>query len=99
MPTYDYLCNACGHRFEKFQSITSEPVHVCPKCSKENVTRLMSGGMGLIFKGSGFYITDYKNNNILKRYPHPPRVGALFNSSLIFGIYSSSYSCGSGSAA
>lgn len=62
MPTYDYLCKTCGHRFEKFQSITSEPVHVCPKCSKENVTRLMSGGMGLIFKGSGFYITDYKNN-------------------------------------
>jgi len=61
MPTYEYLCNACGHRFEKFQSITSEPVRICPKCSKKNVTRLMSGGMGLIFKGSGFYITDYKN--------------------------------------
>jgi len=61
MPTYEYLCNACGHRFEKFQSITSEPVRVCPKCSKEDVTRLMSGGTGLIFKGSGFYITDYKN--------------------------------------
>ncbi len=62
MPTYEYLCNACGHRFEKFQSITSEPVRICPKCSKNDVTRLMSGGTGLIFKGSGFYITDYKNS-------------------------------------
>ena len=61
MPTYEYLCKACGHRFEKFQSITSEPVHVCPKCGEKEVIKLMSGGTGLIFKGSGFYITDYKN--------------------------------------
>ncbi len=61
MPTYDYKCDACGHRFEKFQSITSEPVRKCPVCGKEEVTRLLSGGVGLIFKGSGFYITDYKN--------------------------------------
>ena len=61
MPTYDYLCHACGHRFEKFQSIMAEPVRVCPVCGEKQVTRLLTGGAGLIFKGSGFYITDYKN--------------------------------------
>ena len=61
MPTYDYKCNACEHRFEKFHSITSEPERICPVCGEEKVMRLMTAGSGLIFKGSGFYITDYKN--------------------------------------
>lgn len=61
MPTYDYKCDACGYRFEKFQSITAEPERICPVCGERNVTRLLTGGSGLIFKGSGFYITDYKN--------------------------------------
>ncbi len=64
MPTYDYRCEECGHRFEKFQSITAEPVRICPICGHNGVTRLLSGGSGLIFKGSGFYITDYKNKNV-----------------------------------
>lgn len=59
MPTYDYQCRKCGHRFEKFQSITAEPVKTCPKC-RGKVARLLSGGAGIIFKGSGFYHTDYK---------------------------------------
>ena len=63
MPTYDYLCRSCGHRFEKFQNIMAEPIRECPLCKSRNVTRLLTGGAGLIFKGSGFYETDYKNSH------------------------------------
>lgn len=59
MPTYDYLCQDCGHRFEMFQAITDKALESCPLCGGR-VKRLISGGAGLIFKGSGFYITDYK---------------------------------------
>ena len=59
MPTYEYECRKCGHQFERFQSITAAPVKTCPKC-KGKVARLLSGGAGIIFKGSGFYQTDYK---------------------------------------
>jgi putative FmdB family regulatory protein len=61
MPTYEYKCEACGHAFEKFQSMTSAPVRKCPKCGKTKVKRLIGTGAGLIFKGSGFYITDYRS--------------------------------------
>jgi len=61
MPTYEYMCDACGHEFEKFQSMTSAPVKVCPNCGKKKVRKLISAGAGLIFKGSGFYITDYRD--------------------------------------
>ncbi len=60
MPTYEYRCKHCGHHFEEFQSVTDKPLAICPKCSGE-LQRLITGGSGLIFKGSGFYITDYKN--------------------------------------
>ncbi|MCH8012345.1 MAG: zinc ribbon domain-containing protein [Candidatus Marinimicrobia bacterium] len=60
MPTYEYKCNECGHIFEKLQSITDEPLKECPLC-RGKIRRLIGGGAGLIFKGSGFYITDYKN--------------------------------------
>ncbi|RME00061.1 MAG: zinc ribbon domain-containing protein [Calditrichaeota bacterium] len=60
MPTYVYRCKNCGHEFEKFQGINAEPLHVCPECQGE-VERVINGGIGLIFKGSGFYQTDYKN--------------------------------------
>jgi putative FmdB family regulatory protein len=62
MPTYEYKCDACGHAFEKFQSMTAKPIRKCPKCGKNKVRRLMSAGAGLIFKGSGFYITDYRTD-------------------------------------
>lgn len=62
MPTYDYECRKCGHRFEKFQPITAPPVKTCPKC-RGKVARLLSGGAGIIFKGSGFYQTDYKKTS------------------------------------
>jgi putative FmdB family regulatory protein len=60
MPTYEYYCTECKFEFEEFQSIASEPLQKCLKCNGK-VKRKISGGTGLIFKGSGFYITDYKN--------------------------------------
>ena len=58
MPTYDYICNKCDHTFEYFQAMSDTPLENCPEC-KSKVRRLVSGGSGLIFKGSGFYLTDY----------------------------------------
>ena len=63
MPTYDYRCKSCGHEFEEFQTMSSDPLTMCPKCAKPTLKRLMSSGGGLIFKGSGFYLTDYKKSN------------------------------------
>jgi len=63
MPTYEYGCKACGYRFEELQSITADPIDVSPKCGEKSVQRFVSGGAGLIFKGSGFYITDYAKKN------------------------------------
>jgi putative FmdB family regulatory protein len=63
MPTYEYACGACRHRFEKFQSISASPIRKCPKCGKSKVRRLLGTGAGLIFKGSGFYITDYRSES------------------------------------
>jgi putative FmdB family regulatory protein len=60
MPTYDYECGKCGYTFEKFQSITSEPLKKCPKCGGK-VRRLIGSGAALIFKGAGFYATDYRS--------------------------------------
>ncbi|MDR1929586.1 MAG: zinc ribbon domain-containing protein [Treponema sp.] len=57
MPTYEYECKSCGHAFEAFQSMSDEPLKECPECGKE-VRRLINGGSGIIFKGSGFYVTD-----------------------------------------
>src|SRR5438105_15882535 len=63
MPTYEYKCDACGYEFEPFQPITSAPIKRCPECGKSKVRRLISMGAGLIFKGSGFYITDYRDKS------------------------------------
>ncbi|HLF20834.1 MAG TPA: zinc ribbon domain-containing protein, partial [Bacteroidota bacterium] len=60
MPTYEYQCKNCGHSFEEMESMAAEPLMVCPNCGKSSLKRLMSGGSGMIFKGSGFYHTDYK---------------------------------------
>jgi putative FmdB family regulatory protein len=57
MPTYEYECKNCGHSFETFQSMSDEPLTSCPRCGRE-VRRLINGGSGVIFKGSGFYVTD-----------------------------------------
>jgi putative FmdB family regulatory protein len=63
MPTYDYLCQQCGHEFELFQSITASPSRKCPECGKHGLKRLIGRGAGIIFKGSGFYETDYRSDN------------------------------------
>jgi putative FmdB family regulatory protein len=63
MPTYEYACTKCGHGFEQFQSMRDDPLKKCPKCGKPALKRLLGTGAGLIFKGSGFYITDYKNKS------------------------------------
>ena len=63
MPTYEYKCDACGYEFERFQSIMAAPIKRCPECGKAKVRRLISTGAGLIFKGSGFYITDYRDKS------------------------------------
>ena len=63
MPTYDYLCRNCGHKFENFQTITARPLRKCPKCSKMRLQRLIGSGAGIIFKGSGFYQTDYRSES------------------------------------
>mgnify|MGYP001290611449 CR=1 FL=1 len=60
MPTYEYECNICGHRFDQFQSIKDEPLKKCPKCGGK-LERLLGTGAGLLFKGSGFYITDNRS--------------------------------------
>ena len=58
MPTYDYLCDSCGHRFDAFQSMKDDPLTVCPSCSDPTLRRVITGGAGVIFRGSGFYVTD-----------------------------------------
>jgi len=62
MPTYEYRCRECGHAFDEYQSMTADPLVVCPNCGKRSLKRVMGTGGGLIFKGSGFYQTDYKKN-------------------------------------
>jgi putative FmdB family regulatory protein len=61
MPTYDYECDACGHTFEKFQPITENPLRKCPACGKLKARRLIGTGGAILFKGNGFYITDYRS--------------------------------------
>jgi len=62
MPTYDYVCEACGHAFEHFQSMSSRRLRKCPSCGERKLERLVGSGSGVIFKGSGFYETDYKRS-------------------------------------
>jgi putative FmdB family regulatory protein len=66
MPTYDYRCDACGHTFEEFQSFSEEPLKQCPRCKKKKLQRLFGTGAGVIFKGSGFYETDYRSDSYKK---------------------------------
>ncbi len=63
MPTYEYKCDACGHAFERFHSMSAVSIKKCPECGKSRVKRLIGTGAGLIFKGSGFYITDYRDKS------------------------------------
>jgi putative FmdB family regulatory protein len=66
MPTYDYLCHGCGHEFEVFQSITARVRRKCPECGELKLKRLIGTGGAVIFKGSGFYQTDYRSDSYRK---------------------------------
>ena len=66
MPTYEYECAACGHEWEQFQSITASAIRKCPKCGKHKARRLIGTGSSIIFKGSGFYATDYRSESYKK---------------------------------
>lgn len=66
MPTYDYQCDACGHAFERFQYISESPLEKCPECGKLKLRRLLGTGAAVVFKGSGFYQTDYRSESYKK---------------------------------
>ena len=66
MPTYEYECGACGHNFDEFQSITAAPLKKCPACKKRSLQRMIGSGAAVIFKGSGFYQTDYRSSEYKK---------------------------------
>ena len=66
MPTYDYVCDACEHAWELFQKITDDPVKKCPKCKKNKAVRQFGTGAAIVFKGSGFYQTDYRSDSYKK---------------------------------
>ncbi|MEJ5340945.1 MAG: zinc ribbon domain-containing protein [Thermogutta sp.] len=66
MPTYEYVCDACEHTFEEFQSITAEPLRKCPACGKNKLRRVIGPGGAILFKGSGFYCTDYRSESYKK---------------------------------
>ena len=66
MPTYDYKCDACDHTWEEFKSIKAEATKKCPSCGKKKAQRLIGAGAGLIFRGSGFYLTDYRSDSYKK---------------------------------
>lgn len=66
MPTYDYECDACGHEFELFQQISEDPKKKCPECKKNKLVRLFGTGAAIVFKGSGFYQTDYRSDSYKK---------------------------------
>jgi putative FmdB family regulatory protein len=66
MPTYEYECDSCHHRFDEFQSFKDEPLKVCPKCQQETLRRLFGTGAAILFKGSGFYETDYRSESYQK---------------------------------
>jgi putative FmdB family regulatory protein len=66
MPTYDYVCDACNHQFELFQSITATPKRTCPECGRRKLRRLIGPGAAIVFKGSGFYQTDYRSESYKK---------------------------------
>lgn len=66
MPTYDYVCDACNHAFEQFQSMKDDALTKCPKCKKKKLRRLFGAGAAIVFKGSGFYQTDYRSDSYKK---------------------------------
>lgn len=89
MPTYEYRCKTCGYEFEEFQSIVDPPLTRCPKCSGL-IERLISGGGGLLFKGTGFYLTDYRSESYKKAAAADSASGSTSSSSKSSGSKSTS---------
>jgi putative FmdB family regulatory protein len=75
MPTYEYICEDCGYEFEQFQTIKARPLRKCPQCGEASLRRLIGVGAGIIFKGSGFYETDYRSESY-KRAAEKDKGGA-----------------------
>lgn len=71
MPTYDFQCEGCNHGFEALQGIKDEPLKTCPSCNQDKLKRLIGAGSGVVFRGSGFYQTDYKPPLVEPRKPNP----------------------------
>ncbi len=67
MPTYEYECAGCGHHFEEFQGITEDKLKTCPECKKDTLERLIGAGAAVLFKGSGFYQTDYRSQEYTEK--------------------------------
>lgn len=67
MPTYDYECDSCNHKFEQWQSFKDDHLKTCPECKTDSLRRLFGGGAAIIFKGSGFYDTDYRQKDLEKK--------------------------------
>ena len=76
MPTYEYRCDQCGHQFDELQSFKDEPLKVCPKCHQESLRRLFGTGAAILFKGSGFYETDYRSESYKKAAKADQEAGA-----------------------
>lgn len=81
MPTYDYECDACGHTFEEFQSISADVLVKCPECGKKKLRRLFGTGAAIVFKGSGFYQTDYRSDSYKKAAAADKKTGDSTKSS------------------
>jgi len=76
MPTYDYVCQACGHALELFQSMSESPKRKCPECGKLKLQRQIGMGAGIVFKGSGFYETDYRSDSYKKSAEAEKKAGS-----------------------
>lgn len=98
MPTYDYICRACEHEFEEFQSMSAKPLRKCPNCGKAQLERLIGTGAGVIFKGGGFYETDYRSDSY-KKAADAEKKSASGESSDASGGGGGGASCGCGKAA
>src|SRR5947199_10627458 len=81
MPTYEYVCEGCGHRFDEFQSFKDDALKVCPKCHEERLRRLFGTGAAILFKGSGFYETDYRSESYKKAAKAEQEAGSKTNGS------------------
>jgi len=97
MPTYDYICDGCGHEFEAFESIKADPQKHCPKCETDQLRRKIGAGAAVLFKGSGFYITDYRSDSYSKAAKADSSSSGSSSSSSSSGGSSTGGASGSGS--